>query len=242
MPRHRSHATVRHGFLLLGLLGGCTPVPPTMSGSTSLPRAQAIAIEQRHVVRMNPTASALTSEEAAALGSFLRSLPDTPRPQIALGEPKGTARAVAGDRRASHAVAIVAAFIKQHLPQATIDRRPEQATPGFAGPRPNRPVAPQPVAPQPGALTNVAVEVTAHLVQVPACPDWSADPGYDPRNLPLPNLGCATATDLGLMLADPADLVAGSALGPADGAQAAEAVARYRAGKVTPLISESSLP
>ena len=43
-------------------------------------------------------------------------------------------------------------------------------------------------------------------VVLPGCPDWSRDPGYDPRNLPLSNLGCANAVNLGLMVADPGDL------------------------------------
>ena len=46
----------------------------------------------------------------------------------------------------------------------------------------------------------------ASEVVLPGCPDWSRDPGYDPRNLPLSNLGCANAFNLGLMVADPADL------------------------------------
>ena len=94
----------------------------------------------------------------------------------------------------------------------------------------------------PTAPVEVVVEVVSHLVQVPGCPDWSRDASFDPRNLPLSNLGCATATDLGLMLADPADLAPGTRTGPADGVAAAEAVSRYRAGKVTPLLSETSLP
>ena len=43
-------------------------------------------------------------------------------------------------------------------------------------------------------------------VILPGCPDWSRDPGFDPRNLPLSNLGCANAYNLGLMVADPGDL------------------------------------
>ena len=50
---------------------------------------------------------------------------------------------------------------------------------------------------------QVEVLVAAAEVVLPGCPDWSRDPGYDPRNLPLSNLGCANAVNLGLMVADP---------------------------------------
>ena len=236
MPSHRPDTAIRCCVLILGLLGGCTPVPPTISGSTSLPRAQAIAIEQRHIVEVSPSASTLTSEEAASLGSFLRSLPADERPRVGLHPLPGAAHAFANEPTANHAMAIVATFIERNLPQAAIDRRSDRLAPGFAAPGSSR------SGPLLGKSTELAVEVTVHLLQLPACPDWSADPAYDPRNLPLSNLGCATATDLGLMLAEPADLVAGTALAPADGVQAAEAVTRYRTGKVTPLAAGSSLP
>ena len=73
------------------------------------------------------------------------------------------------------------------------------------------------------------------MVVPPACPDWSRASGTDFANLPHSNQGCATETNLGLMIADPKDLVRGRSLAPADGVQAAEAIVRYRTGKVTPL-------
>jgi len=66
----------------------------------------------------------------------------------------------------------------------------------------------------------------------PACPDWAPIGQYDPYNLPMKNLGCANATNLYLMVADPRDLVSGRLLGPADGAEAVRSVDNYRAGKL----------
>jgi outer membrane protein OmpA-like peptidoglycan-associated protein len=54
-----------------------------------------------------------------------------------------------------------------------------------------------------------------HLVTLPACPDWSRQSGTDFANLPHSNHGCATASNLGLMVAEPRDLVRGRGLGPA---------------------------
>ena len=38
---------------------------------------------------------------------------------------------------------------------------------------------------------QLEVLVSATSVALPGCPNWSGDPGYDPRNEPLSNLGCA---------------------------------------------------
>ena len=75
----------------------------------------------------------------------------------------------------------------------------------------------------------------ASEVVLPGCPDWTRDPGYDPLNLPLSNLGCANAVNLGLMVADPGDLARTVPTSPADGTREAEAIARYRTDKVKQL-------
>ena len=41
---------------------------------------------------------------------------------------------------------------------------------------------------------SVEVLVAAPRWSLPGCPDWSREPGYDPGNLPLSNLGCANAS------------------------------------------------
>ena len=37
--------------------------------------------------------------------------------------------------------------------------------------------------------------------------DWSTNLAYEPMNLPYPNLGCAQQRNLGVMIANPADLL-----------------------------------
>lgn len=86
---------------------------------------------------------------------------------------------------------------------------------------------------------RVEVVVERHLVVLPPCPDWSRRSGTDFANGPHSNFGCATRTNLGLMVAEPRDLERGRSLGPADGTQAAEAIVRYRTGEVTPLEAET---
>ncbi len=84
----------------------------------------------------------------------------------------------------------------------------------------------------------VSVVVERHTVTLPACPDWSDRPGRSWNNTVSRNWGCATATNLGLMVAEPGDLATGRDPGPMDGTFATLAIQRYRAGKTRPLDSE----
>jgi pilus biogenesis lipoprotein CpaD len=85
---------------------------------------------------------------------------------------------------------------------------------------------------------RVEVVVERYLITLPPCPDWSKQSGTDFANQPHSNFGCATQTNLGLMVAEPRDLVRGRSLAPADGVHAAEAIVRYRTGKVVELKEE----
>jgi len=74
--------------------------------------------------------------------------------------------------------------------------------------------------------------VGRYLVTLPACPNWSQKPASDFTNERTSNFGCADADNLGLMVARPADLVAGEPLAPADATPAINAVDRYLTDKV----------
>ncbi len=64
------------------------------------------------------------------------------------------------------------------------------------------------------------------------CPPWVEFPaeGYDQQD-PV-HLGCVNALNLRNMVANPADLLHGQALGPASGERESLAVERYNQGKV----------
>ncbi|MGH6967759.1 MAG: CpaD family pilus assembly lipoprotein [Stellaceae bacterium] len=92
------------------------------------------------------------------------------------------------------------------------------------------------MAPPDASMTadTVMVTVEREAAVPPACPNWTVIGPYDPSNVPMSNLGCATRTDLYLMVADPRDLVAGQPQGPADAAPSIAAVETYRTGKPSP--------
>lgn len=85
---------------------------------------------------------------------------------------------------------------------------------------------------------RVEIVLERYVVTPPACPDWSRESGLDYANRPHTNHGCAMETNLGLMIADPRDLVRGRTLGPADGVHQADAIVRYREGELPELQEE----
>src|SRR5579883_1715177 len=80
------------------------------------------------------------------------------------------------------------------------------------------------------AADAVNVAVTGEAAVLPSCPNWAAMGPYNPSNGTTSNLGCATRTNLYLMVADPRDLVSGHALTPADADPSVHAVEAYRTG------------
>ena len=82
---------------------------------------------------------------------------------------------------------------------------------------------------------TVLVSVDRYTVTTPRCPDFSKSTESNYANTPDSNFGCANAQNLGVMVANPADLVRGRDLGAQDGTSAVLAMQRYRIGKVTPL-------
>jgi pilus assembly protein CpaD len=81
---------------------------------------------------------------------------------------------------------------------------------------------------------SAEMRLERHLVTLPRCPNWTSEP-QNWSNRPSSNFGCSNTTNLGLMIADPADLVGGRTLGPADGTFSALGIRRYRSGNPTPL-------
>jgi pilus assembly protein CpaD len=79
---------------------------------------------------------------------------------------------------------------------------------------------------------RAVIDSVRYLVTLPPCPDWSKSPDGDFTNTPPSNFGCATAENLAMMVANPADLVARRGLAPANGGLAATAVEHYEQGTV----------
>ena len=79
---------------------------------------------------------------------------------------------------------------------------------------------------------HAIVVVGRYAVTLPTCPNWSQSLSADFTNAFTSNYGCATATNLGLMVASPADLVSGRSFARADAQPATDAVQRYLTDRV----------
>jgi pilus assembly protein CpaD len=79
---------------------------------------------------------------------------------------------------------------------------------------------------------HAVLGIGRYAVTLPPCPNWSSPPAAEYTNAHNSNWGCAAATNLGLMVASPADLVSGRPLAPADGTTAVNAVQRYLTDRV----------
>lgn len=89
-----------------------------------------------------------------------------------------------------------------------------------------------------GSENIIVLMFRGYDVDVPECGDWSGEAGYNPTNLPNMNYGCAFQRNLGLMIANPRDLLWTGALGPMDSRAIDRVLGLYRAGEST----ETALP
>ena len=97
----------------------------------------------------------------------------------------------------------------------------------------------QPTGPGAG---GARVTVGRHVVKPPNCPDWSKPATGDPANQVSSNFGCATETNLGLMVADPGVLLRGvDQMAPADGEAVTVGIKNYREGNIEKPIPITSI-
>jgi pilus assembly protein CpaD len=79
---------------------------------------------------------------------------------------------------------------------------------------------------------HAIVSIGRYAVTLPTCPNWSQSPAADFTNAYSSYYGCATATNLGLMVASPADLVSGRPLSATNAQVTGNAVQRYLTDRV----------
>ena len=202
----------RSGLLIaLGLLmtGGCTmpTVEDVQFATRHQPEVQLVQV--RHTVRFPDGNGRLDAIEREQLDDFLSNTDpgdgDAVFVAAAQGDPK------LAERRGQ----TVAAYLDMRDVDAQI-------------------VSSDAVA-QPPSGDAVDVIVNRYLVTLPGCPDWTGGSRLDWTNAPTSNFGCANATNLGMMVANPRDLEVGRDAGPMDGEFAVLGIQRYRAGETKEL-------
>lgn len=235
MTSAHSILVVRHlarclGAGALALVTACAPLEPPPQ--PPLPQPQTVPVELGHRVAFATDRAELSPGETARLRRFLAELPPDRRLSArVVGHADQRAATRYNDALSARRAETVAAMLRS----AGID--PVSITLAPLGER----LASASQDDVPGLARDRQLEVLVSTsdVVLPGCPDWSRDPGYDPRNEAMSNLGCANAFNLGLMVADPADLVTGAPTMPADATREAEAILRYRTDKVKQLDPEA---
>jgi pilus assembly protein CpaD len=161
-----------------------------------------------HTAGFAPSSTQLAQSEQESLSAFLQAAQVTTDDPIYL-------EAVAGDRLGTSRIGALARDLtRQGYSVATLPATPDSVPPN-----------------------TLLVVVERYVVTPPDCPNWTKSSSDDHENSQTSNFGCSTVTDLGLMVANPRDLVIARQLGPASAAQAGLAIQRYRSGQTAPLPS-----
>jgi pilus biogenesis lipoprotein CpaD len=79
---------------------------------------------------------------------------------------------------------------------------------------------------------QVVVLRSAYRIAARNCPTYTPSTMWNPNESDMAGFGCADAYNMGQMLARPRDAAVGRSPGPADGQVNADAVQRYREGRV----------
>jgi len=87
---------------------------------------------------------------------------------------------------------------------------------------------------------SVVVVRSEYLIANNRCPNYMPASQWNPNEAVMPGFGCGDAYNMGQMLARPRDAAVGRSPGLADGTVNAEAVNRYREGKVKSLTTSST--
>ncbi len=94
-----------------------------------------------------------------------------------------------------------------------------------------------------GAPNTVTISYERYSAVLPTCGDWSSPMDFNPINTAYPNFGCVQQRNLGLMVADPADLVSMHQALPSDTANMERVIKDYRdvvPGATAPVATEST--
>jgi pilus assembly protein CpaD len=202
----------RYALILLVLIGGA------LQACTD-PNAEWSSVEADRDIRVDYSrtthaavyargASALSPAEQARLNAFLSTAEAQPQDTVYL-EP------AAGDHLAAGRI-------------NTLSRELEHR--GFQ-------VATLPSARDAVPANSMLVVLERYVATPPSCPNFTKSSAEDHENAPPSNWGCSNQTNLGLMVANPRDLVIGRQPTPEPADAAVLAIQRYRTGKTAPLPS-----
>lgn len=135
-------------------------------------------------VRVARGSMGLTPQQRAQVADFINrySARDAGNGRIMVAVPSGSANEVA----AMHAVSDLRSIVRDFgISDANLSIQPYRAW----------------------ADAPLRIGYARFVAEAPECGDWSTNLAEDPRNVPYPNLGCATQRNLAVQVSNPADLL-----------------------------------
>lgn len=210
----RNLTTLATPILLVAVLlaAGCTPGPVGRASPEAQKENKIEFTTMTHRVQFAAGATVMAGSETKELSDFFNNVAFAYGDQVTIdaGPRSGNAST---DALAAKRLDAVAAALRKLRVRAQLASRPTVD----------------------GALARNGVVVTVgHYVVIgPNCPDRRTPEADNFRNTPSSNYSCATVTNLGLMVANPGDLLRGDTPGPADGDFAARGVQLYRDGTMS---------
>jgi pilus assembly protein CpaD len=203
--RRRSRKWLFIATATLAVLGACAPDVAEWSPIEAPKKNRVDWVAFHHTVAFDARSAALTAQEKSGLAKFIRRLGTGEGVRILVTAPVGRDGALVAGRREA---AVTAYLRRQGLRPKLTFATPDAGSNG----------------------SGVVVTVGRYVVTTPKCPDWSKPAHKDFDNRMASNFGCATETNLGLMVVDPGTLVRGQPMGPADGEAQAKSIKDYRKG------------
>lgn len=207
----RRRATFAAAFAVI--VAGCAQTVADWTPAATPNELQVQWVTHEHSVSFNGAANRLTNHQSRSLDRFLGEIDLRPsdRVFVDVGPLSGEA---ASDAR----VSAVNEHLRRYVPDA-------QAL-AITGEK--------------GTDSGIRLIVGRYVVLPPNCPNLSGPTASNPGNNADSNFGCSTQRNLGLMLADPGDLLRGRTLGPGDGEALSRGIRAYRAGEaITPVLPKT---
>ncbi len=87
----------------------------------------------------------------------------------------------------------------------------------------------------------ISISFVAYTATAAECGnDWSKNLGFEPRNTPYSNFGCATQHNMAAIVADPRDLIEPRPSDPSNATRRSDVLSKYQQGLVTRTQRDSS--
>ncbi|MBL6933239.1 MAG: hypothetical protein ISR45_09845 [Rhodospirillales bacterium] len=208
--------TIKHSLatVSLALLAGCQTLP--FEDFSIVPERKQVKVNEvqyAHQVSFAPASADLSGKEGERLVSFLTNAAAARKDRFYLVSGNPEVPTALSEARKT----MVAEYLSTFGVETSI------LSSDFAVKSPN--------------IDAVNLIIRRYVVTLPGCPDWSGE-RTTYNNVPTSNWGCATETNLGLMVAEPGDLIRGRDEGYADGEYAATSISNYRKGETKAISPE----